>query len=184
MGQKRRIYITGGPGVGKTTLARRLADATGFPMFELDSLLWTHSGTGERIEDKDRIKIVGDIAGRSNWIADGVYVGWAQQLWREADLVIYLDISLKLVLWRVFWRHVKAEFRRNNRHPGWLKLFRFMRIIVKSHRSDEIGNIDDDEDKILTHAKIAAKIRQQNHKAVVYDRTSDFKQILALIRTT
>tara|TARA_Y100000031_G_scaffold142919_1_gene172898 strand:+ start:193 stop:390 length:198 start_codon:yes stop_codon:yes gene_type:complete len=58
------------------------------------------------------------------------------------------------MLWRVFWRHVKAEFRRDNRHPGWRKLFRFMRIIRAAHRSSETGDIDDDEDEILTAAKV------------------------------
>ncbi len=183
MNEIRRIYITGGAGVGKTTLARKLADATGFERFELDSLLWAHADTGERVSPQERTEIVADIAVKSNWIVDGVNVGWAQEIWRTADLVIFLDLPLWVMLWRVFWRHVKAEIRRNNRHPGWLNLFRFLRIIARSHWDPETGDIDDDEDRILTHAKIAAKVQQQKHKTFVVNENPDIEQILGMINS-
>jgi hypothetical protein len=59
---RRRIYIAGGAGVGKTTLLRKLAGSTGFPAFELDALLWTEGGSGERIPEPDRIEIIHNIA--------------------------------------------------------------------------------------------------------------------------
>ena len=178
-----RIYITGGPGAGKTTLAESLAESTGFQVYELDTLLWTRDGTGERIAQNKRIEIVSDIASKPTWIADGVYVGWAQEIWSKSDLVIFMDIGLRLTLWRVIWRHLKAELRRNNRHPGWLNLCRFMRIIVRDHRSKEIGNIDDTEDKILTYAKIAAKVSQQHHKVLRVDGSPDIDKILDFINS-
>ncbi len=178
-----RIYIAGDAGAGKTTLLKRLTDSTGYPSFELDALLWTENSTGERIHEAERITIIRDIAIQPRWIADGAYVGWAQELWHEADLIIYLDISLKLMLWRVFWRHTKAEFKRNNRHPGWFKLFKFMRFVARSARSTEVGNIDDDEDDVLTHAKILAKVQQQHHKVLKVGANPDIEQILALINS-
>lgn len=181
MASRRRIYITGGAGSGKTTLARQLSDATGIPWYELDTVLWTEKGTGERIPDTDRSRLISGIASEPSWIADGVYVGWAQELWRTADLVIYLDTSLKRMLWRVFWRHVKAELRRNNRHPGWLTLFRFMRTIARMHRSPVTGDIDDGEDEILTTAKIAAKVEQHKNKTLVVDSIPDIDKILSVI---
>ena len=179
----KRVYITGGPGAGKSTLAKTLAESTGFQVYELDALLWTRSSTGERISQHGRIEIVSDIASKPTWIADGIYVGWAQEIWRNSDLVIFIDISLKLTLWRVFWRHLKAEIWRNNRHPGWLNLYRFMRIIARDRRSQEIGNIDDTEDKILTYAKIAAKVRQQDHKVLRVGGSPDIEKILNVINS-
>ena len=64
MSEIRRIYVTGGAGVGKTTLARKLAESTGFQVYELDTLLWTNDNTGERIAQYDRIEIVSDIASK------------------------------------------------------------------------------------------------------------------------
>ncbi|MDA1280933.1 MAG: hypothetical protein O3B95_13020 [Chloroflexi bacterium] len=181
MAQRRKIYITGGGGSGKTTLARRLAGATGIPCFELDAILWTDSKTGERVPSSERQRLIGEIASRPSWIADGVYVGWAQEIWNTADLIIYLDPPLKLMLWRIFWRHLKAEIARNNRHPGWRKLFRFMKFVAQSHRSPETGDIDDDRDEILTRAKINAKVNQHRDKALVIERKVDIDEILAII---
>jgi adenylate kinase family enzyme len=180
----RRIYITGGSGSGKSTLAVKLSESTGFPKYELDWLLWTNSETGERVSKEERKQITGDIAEKSCWIVDGVNVGWAQKIWSEADLIIFMNIGLKLTLWRIFWRHVKAELKRNNRHPGWVKLFKFMKIVASSHRSTEAGNIDDDDDKILTRAKIIAKVEQQRHKVVFIGSSPDFDEIVTHIKRT
>jgi adenylate kinase family enzyme len=183
MAEIRKIYIAGGAGVGKTRLSNKLAQATGFPVFELDWILWTTGDNGERLQLADRVEITREIAAKSEWIADGMYIGWAQELWKSADLVIFLDISLKLMLWRIFWRHVGAELRRNNRHPGWLKLFRFMKVVVRSYRSTEVGNIDDDSDQGLTQAKIVAKVRQQSHKVMTIGAKPDITEILGLINS-
>jgi len=87
------------------------------------------------------------------------------------------------MLWRVFSRHVKAEIRRNNRHPRWLTLFKFMRIIVRSYRSPVIGDIDSNDDSILTQAKIEAKVRQQAHKTLVINGSPDIDEILRHINS-
>ncbi|NQW20374.1 MAG: hypothetical protein HQ477_06580 [Chloroflexi bacterium] len=82
MADIRRIYITGGAGSGKSTLATKLAEATRFPLFELDWLLWFNSETGERVSNDQRKQITGDIAEKPRWIVDGINVGWAQKIWR------------------------------------------------------------------------------------------------------
>ena len=179
MSDRRRIYVTGGAGVGKTTLAKSLSEATGIPYFELDSLLWQDEGRGTRVPALDRMDRMHEISMQSEWIAKGVYVGWTQELWREADLIIFVDASLWLVLRRIFWRHLRAELRRNNRHSGWMKLFRFMRSVVRSHRSNETGDIDDDEDDILTRAKIMAKLQQHRDKALVVGSSPNIEKILS-----
>jgi adenylate kinase family enzyme len=173
-----RIYVTGGSGVGKTTLTKRLAEATGYPIFELDWVLWSRNDDGSRGLATDHVEKIGEIAAQPVWIADGSFVGFAQEIWRTADLIIFLDVSLRVMLWRVFWRHVKAEIRRNNRHPGWLNLFKFMKVVARSYRSPEIGDIDSYDESILTQAKIEAKVRQQAHKTLVFNGSPDIDDIL------
>jgi hypothetical protein len=82
-----------------------------------------NSGTGEAIIEAERHEIIHNITVQPAWIAEGVYVGWAQELWREANLVIYLRRNLRAILWRVFLRHLKAELKRNNRHPAGSNCF-------------------------------------------------------------
>ncbi len=181
MDEIRRIYITGGAGVGKTTLAKKLGAATGFPVHETDWLIWSRIESGERELADNHVELTSALAAEAEWIADGSFVGLAQPLWHEADLIIFLDIPLGTMLWRVFWRHVKAEIRRNNRHPGWINLFKFLTYIARSHQSPEIGDIDEASDEILTQAKIRAKVEQQKHKTLVVKGEPDINQILGMI---
>ena len=58
-----------------------------------------------------------------------------------------------------------------------------MRIVVRDRRSQEIGNIDDTEDRILTYAKIAAKVRQQDHKVLRVGGSPDTEKILDVINS-
>ena len=51
-------------------------------------------------------------------------------------------------------------------------------------RTNDDGNIDDDEDQILTLAKITAKVEQQRHKAIFGGSNPDFDEIMAHIKTT
>ncbi|HIF72991.1 MAG TPA: hypothetical protein EYQ61_10610 [Dehalococcoidia bacterium] len=183
MTEIRRIYIAGGSGVGKTTLMKQLSEVVGSPAFELDHLLWTKIGTDEGLSESERIAVVHKIAIQPAWIAEGVYVGWAQELWREADLVIYIRSRLRVMLWRVFLRHLKAELRRNNRYPGWLRLLHIMRTIARQNLKTEIGDIDDNQDEILTEAKISAKADQQRHKVLEIDGNPHIERILALINS-
>ena len=62
MTEIRRIYITGGPISGKFTLATKISETTGFPVFEIDWLLWTDPETGERVSKEERKQVTSDIA--------------------------------------------------------------------------------------------------------------------------
>lgn len=53
-------------------------------------------------------------------------LGWTDQLFRAADLVVWLDVPWRVALWRMVLRHIRAELRRNNRHPGVQRLLRFL----------------------------------------------------------
>ncbi len=54
---------------------------------------------------------------------------------------------------------------------GWLKLFRLMRVIIRQNRATVIGDNDDDQDEILTEAKISANANQQQYYAFTATRS-------------
>ena len=53
-----------------------------------------------------------------------------------------------------------------------------MRVIIRQNRATEIGDIDDDQDEILTEAKISAKANKQQHKVIEINGSLGFEQIL------
>jgi len=58
-----------------------------------------------------------------------------------------------------------------------------MRVIIRQNRATEIGDIDDDQDEILTEVKISAKANQQQHKVIEINGSLDFEQILVAINS-
>ena len=121
-----RIHITGGPGSGKTTLARLASARLGVPFYELDVVGYEGGAGADRPMDV-RLADIHRIAIQPAWVTEGVFLGWTSELFETAAVIVWLDLPWRLVAWRIFMRHVRAELRGNNRHPGWLKLYRFMR---------------------------------------------------------
>ena len=73
-----KIYIVGGPGSGKTTLAARLAEITGLPCYELDSIAYAEFGP--RIPQRPDHELAAEVAqiqALEGWVVEGMYFGWS-----------------------------------------------------------------------------------------------------------
>lgn len=107
-----KIHIIGIAGSGKTTLAERVSDHCGIPAFDLDPIVYDAEGERPAIEIARRID---EIRALDGWVTEGAYRDeWLRPLLDDADAIAWLK------------RHVVTELRRNNRHPGWRKLRRFL----------------------------------------------------------
>lgn len=118
-----KIHITGGPASGKTSLAKRIAGPLALPLYELDEMALQLEAAG-----KSFIDIAGEaqcIAELDHWVSEGAYMGWAEPLFQQADIVIWLDISWRIASYRILSRHIRATIARNNRFPEWQRLLSF-----------------------------------------------------------
>ena len=123
MASNLKTYVIGGPGTGKSTLACGLAAITGLTHHDLDRVAWTTlASEGVVRSDEELAGEVESILSGTGWIAEGVYHGWTDRLIYGADFVIWLDPPWPVAVWRVFYRHLRAELRRDNRLPGWRRL--------------------------------------------------------------
>lgn len=86
-----RIHVVGGPGSGKTTLARSLAAALGEQVHGLDEIFRLGGGNGPLRPAAERDAMVEGILAQPAWITEGVHLGWTDPLIDGADIVIWLD---------------------------------------------------------------------------------------------
>jgi len=118
-----RIAITGPGGSGKTTLATELARVAGLRHVEIDALNhgpnWT-TAEPEVLRARVDAATVGD-----GWVTDSTYHSILGSLVPDrADLVVWLDLPVPLVMWRLVRRSYvrrrdRVELWHGNLEPGW-----------------------------------------------------------------
>lgn len=98
----RRVIVIGGPGAGKSTLARAIGAAYGLPVIHLDRLYWQPGWVARsRAEMADLVRA--EIA-QDAWVLDGNYAETFPERSARADMIVHLDLPTTLRLWRVIWR--------------------------------------------------------------------------------
>ena len=100
----RRVSVIGTSGSGKSTFARALAEALGVPFTELDAL---HHGPGwtEASPEELRARVEAAMASPEGWVIDGNYdTKIGDLVWEAADTIVWLDLPLRVSLWRLWGR--------------------------------------------------------------------------------
>jgi adenylate kinase family enzyme len=145
----RRILVAGAAGAGKTTLAVRIAAATGVPHTEIDALYWRAGWTAnESFVEEVEALVAGDA-----WVTEFQYREVLPMLADRADLLVWLRPPRPLVVARVVRRTVRRRLRRellwgvNREQPLWHVLTDRDHIIRYSIRGFRVT-----EDRLRTAA--------------------------------
>ena len=100
-----RINVTGTTGSGKTTMGRNLAQRLGVPHVELDALHWDPNWTeapNEVFRERTSKALAGD-----EWVVDGNYSAVRDIVWTKANIVVWLDYSLPVIMARLWRRSIR-----------------------------------------------------------------------------
>lgn len=103
MSNNTRIAIIGTSGSGKTTLAQQISMHLGIEHIELDAY---RIGPNWTTNPRFRCHI-SQVLSKDDWVADGNYGMARDIIWGKATRIIWLDYSIKLVLWRLLKRTLK-----------------------------------------------------------------------------
>ena len=103
----KRVTVVGTSGSGKTTLAQRLSEKLAIPHVELDAIYWQPNWTSLPV-DQFRQRVDTALSD-DTWVTDGNYSMVRDIVWARADMVIWLDYPLWVMLWRVFWRGLRRS---------------------------------------------------------------------------
>lgn len=100
------MFLTGGAGSGKTTLARDLSARLGIAHYDIDT---------------------GDVppSGAEEWIVEGAHIWGMDRFVEGADEIVWLDLRVWVTVPRILLRHVRSSLQGNNPHPGIRNLLRF-----------------------------------------------------------
>ncbi len=106
-----KIHIIGCSGSGKTYLANALSKKYGIPRFDLDNIQWDNNaqGYGTKRPPQERNSLLQEILCNHEWIIEGVYYGWVQQSFDDADIIYVLDMPRYLYKSRIIIRSVKRK---------------------------------------------------------------------------
>ena len=117
-----RIVLIGTTGVGKTTMAKRIAQALDMDHIEFDAIRHGPNWT-ETPDDLFRERLRQLLQG-NRWVGDGNYSFARDVVWPRATMLVWLDYPIWVVQRRLFWRTIRRgvlreELWHGNRERLW-----------------------------------------------------------------
>ncbi|MEK5067493.1 topology modulation protein [Sporosarcina sp. FSL K6-1508] len=101
-----KIMVIGvSSGAGKSTFARQLGEVTGIEVTHLDRLYWKPNWVEASLEEFSADQQL--VVQNDQWIIEGNYSGTFPIREPHADTVIYLELPLRVCLYRVLKRRVQ-----------------------------------------------------------------------------
>lgn len=106
----KRIMVTGvSSGAGKSTFARALGEILDIDVYHLDALFWKPGWVQASLQEFSEAQK--SIVDEPEWIMEGNYSNTYKIRAEYADTVIYLELPLRVCLYRVFRRWLKNRGR-------------------------------------------------------------------------
>lgn len=115
-GRAWRFSVVGTTGAGKTTTARRIAQRLEIPHVELDALYWGPEWSPASLP-VFRTRVA-DAVRDEAWVVDGNYSKVRDIVWRRADVVVWLDYELPVILRQLVCRTLRRCVRQEELWNG------------------------------------------------------------------
>ncbi|NQW53222.1 MAG: adenylate kinase [Rhodospirillales bacterium] len=131
----RKVAVFGNAGDGKSTLAKKLAEATGLPLCPVDKIQFRPGGP---VPHEVYLTAHAALMEQESWIIDGFgCVETAWQRFAEADTLVHVDLPLATHHWWVTKRLVQGLVRTPEGWPEggpiWRSTFSSYRVLWLCH---------------------------------------------------
>jgi adenylate kinase family enzyme len=120
----RRVLVAGVSGVGKTTLASAISSILGVPHTEIDALF--HGP--DWVPRESFLRDVETLTSKDAWVTEWQYTQVRPLLARRADTLVWLDLPVRVALWRLITRTLRrsrsgVELWNGNVEPPLRRIF-------------------------------------------------------------
>jgi len=124
-----KIHICGIYGSGKSTLAKILSKEFGVKSYALDDIKYEIKFS--KIRDvEERIRKLKEICNLSEWITEGTWSDYAEDAFKKADIIIFMNISKILCIYRILSRYI---FRVKHEDDTIFESLKLAREVSKYH---------------------------------------------------
>ncbi len=134
-----KLHIIGGPGSGKSFIARHLAGRYGIPVLDLDEIFWDHKERdyGARADPEKRDAELSRFVAKESWIVEGVYYRWLVPSFQRADRIFVLTPPLWIrqvrITQRFFRRKLGLDRSKQETFRGQMELMEWNRKYDKDN---------------------------------------------------
>src|SRR3954451_16299918 len=170
--------------MGKTTLAYRLGKRLGGPVIGLDKICYAggKGGIGASYRPREeRLAGVHRIEVMDTWIGEGVYLYWTGELFKAADIIIWLDLPLPVAAWRIITRHLRLSLRGRNPYPGLWRLLVFVLWTVRYYWYKGPPLPIPGYEDVSTRAATAQELASYKSKVIRLRHPSEVHRFLACV---
>ncbi len=112
----KKISVLGGPGTGKSTLAKNLGKEFNLPVYHLDGMHFKDNWVERDKEERD--SMIMDVAQQDEWVIDGNYKKTLDYRIKQADKVIFLDYSTFAKMKGIYGRYFECRGKERGEIPG------------------------------------------------------------------
>jgi len=133
----KKIAVFGNAGGGKSTLARKLSEITGAPLYSLDQIKYKPGGA--EISQEEYLAAHAELLKQKEWIIDGFGdVDSAWQRFSKADTLIYIDLPISMHYWWVIKRFFQGLYKNPEgwpqNSPIWKGTMNSFRVLPLCHK--------------------------------------------------
>ena len=121
--------MIGTSGSGKSSFARQLAAALKIPYLEMDRLYWKPNW--QEPNDEEFFSILEQALSGDAWVLDGNYTRTTHIKWPRTNLVVWIDYSFPLTLYRVIKRSILRAWKKQELWSGTGNRESFTRLFSK-----------------------------------------------------
>ena len=133
MKHSNKIYIIGPEGAGKSTTAETISKKLRIKHYDLDNVVWSRRYDIKRSHEA-RLKILKTIVKKKKWVIEGIFGGWTEPAFKNADLVVMLNLDYHLLAKNLFRNCFLGKSKGMERHKTKLSTLLKLLIHVKKYR--------------------------------------------------